>query len=69
MNGKIPLIEARQRFDVNVVDAENVAHKFVDGGFNISANGVLSVSTQDGKQAHAWATGFWANVSVVASDG
>lgn len=48
---------------------QTAAMAFTDGGFQISASGVLSVTTQDGKQAHAWAHGFWAVVSVVASDG
>lgn len=65
----IPLIEPRQRFNVYVVDSETQSYTFKDAGFQISANGVLSVSTQDGKQARAWANGFWNNVAVVASDG
>lgn len=70
MNGSKPhIIEPRQRFDVLVWDGDGNPHKFLDGGFNISAGGVLSVNTSDGKQAHVWATGFWSNVSVVAQDG
>jgi hypothetical protein len=65
----IPLIEPRQRFNVTVVDSENNQHAFVDAGFSVSAGGTLSVSTSDGKQARAWANGFWSNVAVVASDG
>lgn len=66
-----PIIEPRQRFDVivQVGQSPDSTERYSDAGFSISANGVLSVSTADGKQAKAWAVGQWLTVEVVASDG
>lgn len=65
------VIKPRQRYDVLVAtgDGDKATERFRDGGFSVSAGGVLSVSTTDGKQAKAWAPGYWATCEVVASDG
>ena len=65
------VIKPRQRFDVIVAtgDADKPHERLRDGGFSVSAGGVLSVSTFDGKQAKAWAPGYWATCEMVASDG
>lgn len=72
MNGNIPLIEPRQRFNVVVEAITDDAREtitFTDAGFQVAGSGTLSVTTQDGKQVSAWANGYWASVNAVASDG
>lgn len=69
MNGNTPIIEPRQRYNVTVTDSEGVDHGFTDAGFTVAGSGAISVTTHDQKVGAAWASGFWSNAKMVASDG